>query len=150
MSTGTHFVGPVVSANGFTGNITGGIVGSPYGPNCTITAAAGTTNVSTVTVQIKDVAGNNVSSITPFKVYSSSASTGLTLATAASTGYSVASGGMSLANAAAVTTQISAMSSATGGCVLSLTDTGKQTSYLVLVVNDQVAISAQLTTGSYG
>jgi hypothetical protein len=118
--------------------------------SCTITAAAGATNTATITVQLKDGSGTNMSRIIPFRVYSSSTSDGLTLQSAASTGYSVASGGLSLQNGAAITTQISAMSSATGGCVLSLLDTGKQTSYLVLVFANGCKISAQLTTGSYG
>jgi hypothetical protein len=122
----------------------------PSAANSTISAVAGAANVATVTVQIKDGNGNNVTGITPFSVYSSSSADGLTLASAASTGYSVASGGMSTANGTAVTTRISAMSSATGGCVLSLTDTGKQTSYLVLVVDGGAKISTQLTAGSYG
>lgn len=118
--------------------------------SCTISAAAGAANTATITVQLKDGSGTNMSRIIPFRVYSSSAADGLTLASAASTGYSVASGGLSLQNAAAVTTQISAMSSATGACVLSLLDTGKQTSYLVLVLSNGVKISAQLSAGSYG
>lgn len=118
--------------------------------SCTITAAAGAANTATVTIQLKDGAGTNLAQSMAFRVYSSSASNGLTLASAASTGYSVASGGLSLANGTAVTTQISAMSSATGGCVLSLLDTGKQTSYLVLVLPNGNKISAQLSAGSYG
>lgn len=118
--------------------------------SCTISGAAGSANVCTVTVQLKDGSGTNIARSVPFKVYCSSASTGLTLASAASTGWSVASGGLSLANGTAVTTQISCMSSATGGCVLSLTDTGKQTSYLVLVLDNGIKISAQLSAGSYG
>lgn len=148
-------------------NVTGGVTSTTLiqGPNlkygatpvaqvdpasCTITAAAGASNTATVTVQLKDGSGTNMSRIIPFKVYSSSTSDGLTLQSAASTGYSVASGGLSLNNGAAITTQISCMSSATGGCVLSLLDTGKQTSYLVLVLNNGVKISAQLSSGSYG
>ena len=118
--------------------------------SCTITAAAGASNTATVTVQLKDGAGANIVGSYPFTIYASSASTGLTLASAASTGFSVASGGMSMANGTAVTTQIKAMSSATGGCVLSLLDTGKATSYLVLVVHNGIKISAQLSAGSYG
>lgn len=118
--------------------------------SCTITAAAGAANTSTVTIQLKDGSGTNMARIIPFRVYASSAADGLTLASAASTGFSVASGGLSLNNAAAITTQISAMSSATGGCVLSLLDTGKQTSYLVLVLANGCKISAQLSAGSYG
>lgn len=118
--------------------------------SCTISAAAGASNTATVTIQLKDGAGNNIAYSSPFRVYASSASNGLTLASAASTGFSVASGGLSLANGTDVTTQITAMTSATGGCVLSLLDTGKQTSYLVLVLHNGVKISAQLTSGSYG
>lgn len=118
--------------------------------SCTITAAAGASNTATVTVQLKDGAGANMSRSIAFRVYASSAADGLTLASAASTGFSVASGGLSLQNGTAITTQISAMSSATGGCVLSLLDTGKQTSYLVLVLPSGNKISAQLSAGSYG
>lgn len=118
--------------------------------SCTITAAAGASNTATVTIQLKDGSGTNMTRILPFKVYASSAADGLTLASAASTGFSVASGGLSLNNGAAITTQISAMSSATGGCVLSLLDTAKQTSYLVLVLSNGCKISAQLSAGSYG
>lgn len=118
--------------------------------SCTITAAAGAANVATITVQLKDGSGANLARSVAFRVYSSSAADGLTLQSAASTGYSVASGGLALANGSAVTTQISAMSSATGGCVLSLTDTGKLTSYLVLVLPNGNKISAQLSAGSYG
>jgi hypothetical protein len=118
--------------------------------SCTITAAAGAANTATVTVQLKDGSGTNLTRSMAFRVYASSAADGLTLASAASTGFSVASGGLSLANGTAVTTQISAMSSATGGCVLSLLDTGKQTSYLVLVLPNGNKISAQLSAGSYG
>jgi len=118
--------------------------------SCTITAAAGAANTATITIQLKDGSGTNMARIIPFRVYSSSAADGLTLQSAASTGYSVASGGLSLNNGAAITTQISCMSSATGGCVLSLLDTGKQTSYLVLVLANGCKISAQLSAGSYG
>jgi hypothetical protein len=194
----THFSGPVVSAAGFTGAVTGNItgditgnvtgnvtgdvtgnvtgdvtgnltgnvtgnvtgditgnmtgyrVGAASASQSTIAVAAGASNVCTVTIQVKDGAGTNLAKIVPFKLYASSAADGLTLASAASTGFAVASGGLSLANGTAVTTQISGVTSATGACVLSLTDTGKQTSYLVLVVDDGVKISAQLATGDYG
>ena len=118
--------------------------------SCTITAVAGAVNTSTITVQLKDGAGVNIARSIQFRVYSSSAADGLTLQSAASTGYSVASGGLSLANGTAVTTQITAMSSATGGCVLSLLDTAKLTSYLVLVLPSGNKISLQLSAGSYG
>lgn len=135
-----------------TGALSQGATPAPFvdPASCTITAAAGAANTATVTVQLKDGSGNNIARKVAFKVYSSSAADGLTLASAASTGYSVASGGLSLNNGAAITTQISCISSATGGCVLSLLDTGKQTSYLVLVVAEGSKTSAQLSSGSYG
>lgn len=118
--------------------------------SCTITAAAGAANTSTITIQLKDGSGTNIARKVAFKVYSSSAADGLTLQSAASTGYSVASGGLSLQNGAAITTQINCISSASGACVLSLLDTGKLTSFLVLVVAEGSKTSAQLTAGSYG
>lgn len=152
----THFKGPVVSTNGFTGALTGNVTGTasqpgvPSASNSTVTLSTGTTNTATITVQLKDAAGTNIASIVPFEVYASSAADGLTLASAASTGFSVASGGMKRAGGEAVTQGVKAMSSATGGCVISLLDTAKQTSYIVLVVNNRIKISAQLVSGNYG
>ena len=162
----SHESGPLTSTNGFigaltgnvtgnvtggiTGNVTGNVIGDPNPTQSTIVAASGATNTSTVTVTLKDVAGSALTKVTPFTVYCSSTADGLTLASAASTGWSVASGGLSINNAGAVTTSICAVSSATGTCVLSLLDTGKTTSYLVLVLPNGVKISAQLTSGSYG
>lgn len=150
--------GPHTSTGGYvgaltgnvTGNVTGGVVGAPNSGQSTISGAAGASNVCTVTVQLKDSAGTNLAKVTPFTVYKSSAADGLTLGAAASTGFSVASGGLSINNAAAVTTSIRCVSSATGGCVLSLTDTNKAAEYLVLVLPDGVKISTVLTSGSYG
>lgn len=118
--------------------------------SCTISAAAGSANVCNLTIQLKDGSGTNIARVVPFKLYASSASNGLTLASAASTGFAMSSGGLSLANGTAVTNQISCVSSATGGAVVSLTDTGKQTSYIVLVLDNGIKISSQLSSGSYG
>lgn len=143
----THFSGPVASKNGFQGYTIGRLDKS----KSTVSAVAGASNTSTITIQLKDGAGTNLTKAVPFEVYSSSTADGLTLATAASTGYSVASGGMKRANGnSAVTQGITLMSSATGGCVLSLLDTGKQTSYIAVCLPDGLVISTQLTTGSYG
>jgi hypothetical protein len=155
LDTGTNASGTFTTLTATTANITnlkyGATPVAQVDPaSCTITAVAGAANTSTITVQLKDGSGTNMTRSIQFKVYSSSAADGLTLQTAASTGYSVASGGLSLANGTAVTTQITAMSSATGGCVLSLLDTAKLTSFLVLVLPSGNKISAQLTAGSYG
>jgi len=155
LDTGTNATATITTATITTANVTnlkyGATPVAQVDPaSCTITAAAGAANTSTITVQLKDGAGTNIARSLPFTVYASSAADGLTLASAASTGFSVASGGLSLNNGAAVTTSIRAVTSATGGCVLSLLDTGKQTSYLVLVLANGVKISAQLSAGSYG
>lgn len=155
LDTGTNATATITTLTATTANITnlkyGATPVAQVDPaSCTITAAAGASNVATVTIQLKDGSGTNMTRSLAFRVYASSAADGLTLASAASTGFSVASGGLSLNNGAAITTQITAMSSATGGCVLSLTDTGKQTSYLVLVLANGNKISAQLSAGSYG
>ncbi len=118
--------------------------------SCTISGAAGASTVCNVSIQLKDGAGSNIARVVPFTVYSSSAADGLTLQSAASTGYAVSAGGLSLANGSAVTTQIHGVTSASGACTLTLTDSGKQTSYLVLVLNEGIKISAQLSAGSYG
>jgi hypothetical protein len=133
-----------------TGNLTGYRVGAVNAAQSTISAAAGASNVSTVTVQLKDGAGTNLTQSKQIKVYKSSAADGLTLGAAASTGWSVASGGLLLMNGGAVTTSAIAMTSATGGCVFSLTDTNKAAEYLVLVTDDGTKISTVLTSASYG
>lgn len=155
LDSGTNASGTFTAATITTANITnlkyGATPVAQVDPaSCTIVAAAGASNTSTVTVQLKDGAGTNMARILPFEVYKSSAADGLTLGAAASTGFSVASGGLSRANGTAVTTSIRAMSSATGGCVLSLLDTNKATDYLVLVLANGAKISAQLSAGSYG
>lgn len=155
LDSGTTSAKTITTLTSTTANITNLKYGATPVPqvdpaSCTIVAAAGATDVSTVTIQLKDGSGANIARVIPFTVYASSAADGLTLQSAASTGFSVASGGLSLNNGEAITTSIRCVSSATGGCVLSLTDTGKQTSYLVLVLNNGIKISAQLSAGSYG
>lgn len=155
LDAGTTTAKTITTITSTTANITNLKYGATPVPqvdpaSCTISGAAGASNVCNVTIQLKDGSGTNMARIIPFRVYASSAADGLTLASAASTGFAVSSGGLSLQNGAAITTQISAMSSATGGCVLTLTDTGKQTSYLVLVLANGCKISAQLSSGSYG
>jgi hypothetical protein len=119
--------------------------------SCTITAAAGAANTCTITVQLKDGSGTNMSRVIPFKVYLATDNTGLTLQSAASTGYSVASGGVKDPTGSTTITQgIAAFSSATGGCVLSLLDTGKGTGNLILMLPNGFKASAAVTSGSYG
>lgn len=119
--------------------------------SCTITAAAGASNTCTITVQLKDGSGTNMTRVLPFKVYLATDATGLTLQSAASTGYSVTSGGVNDPTGSTTITQgLAAFSSASGGCVLSLLDTGKGTGNLILMLPNGFKASAAITSGSYG
>lgn len=119
--------------------------------SCTITAVAGAANHCTITVQLKDGSGTNMSRVTPFKVYLATTSSGLVLQSAASTGYSVVSGGVVDPTGSTTITQgLAAFSSATGGCVLDLLDTGKGTGNLILMLPSGLKASAAITAGSYG
>lgn len=119
--------------------------------SCTITAASGATNTCTITVQLKDGSGTNMARVIPFKVYLATDATGLTLQSAASTGYSVSSGGVKDPTSSTTITQgLAAFSSASGGCVLSLLDTGKGTGNLILMLPNGFKASAAVTSGSYG
>lgn len=154
-TTATITTGTVTTLTSTTGNITnlkyGATPTAQVDPaSCTVVAVAGAANTATVTVTLKDGSGTTIARVVPFEIYKSSAADGLTLGAAASTGWSVASGGLSRANGGAVTTSIRAVSSASGACVLSLLDTNKATDYIVLVLNNGIKISAQLSAGSYG
>ena len=119
--------------------------------SCTITAAAGASNHCTITVQLKDGSGTNMARVIPFKVYLATDNTGLTLQSAASTGYSVTSGGVKDPTGSTTITQgLAAFSSATGGCVIDLLDTGKGTGNLILMLPNGFKASAAITSGSYG
>jgi hypothetical protein len=119
--------------------------------SCTITAAAGAANHCTITIQLKDGSGTNMSRVLPFKVYLATDNTGLTLQSAASTGYSVSSGGVKDPTGSTTITQgLAAFSSATGGCVVDLLDTGKGTGNLILMLPNGFKASAAITAGSYG
>lgn len=119
--------------------------------SCTITAAAGAANHCTITIQLKDGSGTNMARVIPFKVYLATDNTGLTLQSAASTGYSVTSGGVKDPTGSTTITQgLAAFSSATGGCVVDLLDTGKGTGNLILMFASGFKASAAITAGSYG
>lgn len=118
--------------------------------SCTISGAAGASNVCTVSIQLKDGAGTNIARVVPFDVYVSDASTGIGIsATAASTGFAVTAGGQRLLGVTA-TKSFSGVTTAAGAATLTLTDTAKTGYYLVLSVGQGIKVSAQLTAGSYG
>ncbi len=119
--------------------------------SCTITAAPGAANHCTITIQLKDGSGTNMARVIPFKVYLATTSSGLTLQSAASTGYSVSSGGVVDPTGSTTITQgLAAFSSATGGCVVDLLDTAKGTGNLILMLPNGLKASAAVTAGSYG
>lgn len=119
--------------------------------SCTITAAAGAANHCTITIQLKDGSATNMTRVLPFKVYLATDNTGLVLQSAASTGYSVSSGGVVDPTGSTTITQgLAAFSSATGGCVIDLLDTGKGTGNLILMLPNGFKASAAITSGSYG
>ncbi len=119
--------------------------------SCTIAGVAGAANHCTITIQLKDGSGTNMARVIPFKVYLATTNSGLTLQSAASTGYSVASGGVVDPTGSTTITQgIAAFSSATGGCVIDLLDTGKGTGNLILMLPNGFKASGAITAGSYG
>ncbi len=119
--------------------------------SCTITAAPGAANHCTITIQLKDGSATNMTRVIPFKVYLATDNTGLVLQSAASTGYSVTSGGVVDPTGSTTITQgLAAFSSATGGCVVDLLDTGKGTGNLILMLPNGFKASAAITSGSYG
>lgn len=151
LDTGTNASGTFTVAN---------IVNLKYGAtpvpqvdpaSCTITAVAGASNHCTITVQLKDGSGTNMARVLPFKVYLATDNTGLTLQSAASTGYSVTSGGVKDPTGSTTITQgLAAFSSASGACVVDLLDTGKGTGNLILMLPNGFKASAAITSGSYG
>ena len=156
LDAGTNASGIFTSMTATTANITNLKYGATPVPqvdpaSCTITAAAGAGNTCTITVQLKDGSGTNMARVIPFKVYLATDATGLTLQSAASTGYSVSSGGVKDPTSSTTITQgLAAFSSASGGCVLSLLDTGKGTGNLILMLPNGFKASSAVTSGSYG
>ncbi len=119
--------------------------------SCTITAAPGAANHCTITIQLKDGSGTNMARVIPFKVYLATTNSGLVLQSAASTGYSVTSGGVVDPTGSTTVTQgLAAFSSASGGCVVDLLDTGKGTGNLILMLPNGFKASGAITSGSYG
>lgn len=160
-ASATFTAATITTATITTGNITtGNVTNLKYGAtpiaqvdpiSCTITAVAGAANHCTITIQLKDGSGTNLTRVHPFKVYLATDNTGLTLQSAASTGYSVSSGGVKDPTGSSTITQgLAALSSATGGCVIDLLDTGKGTGNLILVLHNGIKASAAITSGSYG
>jgi hypothetical protein len=124
----------------------------PYPQSVTISAAAGSANVTNVTFQLKDGAGNALANVTAFEVWLSDAATGIGLTTTTASG-SVGAGSAG-ADLGAVTTKkaLRVATDATGKYVLSITDTGKTGFYPCCTIpgTNKAAVGSQLVTGNYG
>lgn len=115
------------------------------------TPAAGSANVSNVTIQVKDGDGNNLTGPTVIDVYLSDVNTGAALsATAASGG--VAAGASGTVLQTLVTGKaVRMLTNATGAAVLAITDTGKTLYFPCVSIGGlKTVVGAQLITGNYG
>lgn len=124
----------------------------PLPQQVSISAAAGTANVSLVTFQLKDGAGNVLTVPTEMTVWLSDASTGIGLT--ATTASGAVGAGASGTDFGAMTSKkaLDVLTDATGKYILSITDTGKTGFYPCCTVPgvNKTAVGAQLVTGNYG
>lgn len=141
----THFTGPVSSTAGF---ISAGVT---VPTTVTITPAAGTTNVSLVTIQVKDGTGTNLARVTPLTVYLSDAATGIGLT--ATTASGAVAAGASGTDLGTLTTKkaLSVVTDAAGTYILSITDTAKTQFYVTVVLPTLGSITVtRVLTANYG
>lgn len=128
----------------------GGEVAQPE--TAAISNAAGTTNVSLVTFQLKDGGGNVLAAVTALDVWLSDAATGIGLT--ATTASGAVAAGTSGTDIGVLTTKKAnrVLTDATGKYILSITDTSKTTFYPCCSIpgSGKTIVGAQLTTGSYG
>lgn len=119
--------------------------------SCTIAPAAGSANVSLVTITVKDGSGTAMARATPITVWLSDASTGLGVtATTASGAVAAGASGTDIVDLTAKKVK-KVVTSATGVYILSITDTSKTGFYVVVDIPDcSLQVSAQLVTGNYG
>lgn len=121
------------------------------GTSVHISAAAGAANISDVTFQVQDGAGNNITGVFNFEVYLSDAATGAGLtATTASGTVTAASGGGVVRSTLTAKKDLLVQTNASGVFVLEITDTAKTHFYPVASMNGAVTVGTQLTTPNYG
>lgn len=119
----------------------------------TFSIAAGGSNVSEVTIQLKDGAGNNIATARVFEVWLSDAATGLGLtATTASGTVTAKSASGTVLTALTAKKHIRAQTKADGSFILEITDTAKTTFYVAVSIpgTGAIVVSSQLATASYG
>jgi hypothetical protein len=129
------------------------LAGAPVGSAVTFSIAPAGTNVSEVTITVKDGSGVAVAKVHYLDVWLSDAATGagLTGTTASGTVTAKASSGVVIqTNTAKKALRVQTL--ATGVFVLEITDSAKTGFYVATTVplTGAAAVSSQLVTGSYG
>lgn len=113
--------------------------------------AAGGSNVSEVTVTVKDAAGNTLAGVHHFDLWLSDAATGLGLTgTSASGTVQAKSGGGTVLAALTAKKALRVQSKADGTFVLEITDTAKTGFYPAASIGGKTVVGAQLVTANYG
>lgn len=118
----------------------------------TVSAAAGTTNVSDVTFQLKDGAGNNLAAVTALDLWLSDAATGIGLTATTPSGGVAAGASGTILGALTTSKAVRVITDATGKFILAITDTSKTGFYPCCSIpgTGKVTVGAQLVAGNYG
>lgn len=153
----THLSGPLLingvdlTSSQTIANLSVGATPDKLATSATITPAAGSANVSLVTIQLKDGSGANMARVVPINVWLSDSAAGLGLtATTASGAVAVGASGTDLTDLTAKKHK-TVLTDATGKYILSITDTAKTGFYVACTLpTGKVAVSSQLVTGNYG
>ncbi len=117
-----------------------------------VTPAAGSSNVSELTFQVKDAAGNAIARVFNLLIWLSDAATGAGLTGTSASGavQAKAASGVDLATHSAKKCLL-VQTLATGAYTLSITDTAKTGFYPCAQLGDlPVQVGAQLVAGNYG
>lgn len=134
-------------------NVTGATEqgGTPIAAGVTFTPATGGTNISDVTIQVVDGAGNPIAAVYQLDVWLSDAATGagLTGTTASGTVTNKSASGVVISTYTAKKA-LRVQTLATGVFVLEITDTAKTGFYVAAALLNKAVVSAQLVTGNYG
>jgi hypothetical protein len=118
----------------------------------TITPAAGSANVSLVSIQLTDASGANLAVVVPVDVWLSDAATGIGLTGTTASGAVAA--GTSGTDLGVLTTKKAnrSITDATGLYILSITDSAKTGFFVCCSIpgSGEIFVSAALTAGNFG
>ncbi|MBS0207520.1 MAG: hypothetical protein JSS27_01065 [Planctomycetes bacterium] len=116
-----------------------------------ISTAAGASNVSLNTVQLKDGNGDNLTARRVVDIYLADDSHGDTITATTASGAVAAGASGNVLAALVASKMLRVITDATGKFILSITDTAKTHFYIVVALPDGTPIaSAQLADASYG